>query len=287
MKHSIRHACCMALLGVLLLPAPGARAQAEQRGRSDGLIAPSPSTPPAARRATQSQVDGSIPDDPALTAIVAPYSAKVRELDTVIGQLEVELKKSGIGGGSLGNFVADAIRARAEKLLGKPVIFAATNSGGLRKNTIAPGPLRVRDIYELLPFENSLVAVDLTGEQLLRFVQVLLAKRDAQSGALLAYRTNAEGKNELHTVTLGQQQAILPNATYTIVTIDYLVKRGGDYAVLEEATNVRVLGQTIRDAVLDYVRAETAAARTINTTLDGRFHLQEAASASPENTRPQ
>ncbi len=287
MKPSTRCACYTALLGLLLLRAPGAHTQTEQRGQSGTAPTSSSSTPPAASRATQSQVDGTVPDDPTLTAIIAPYSGKVRELDTVIGQLEVELKKSGVGGGSLGNFVADAIRARAEKLLGKPVIFAATNSGGLRKNTIAPGPLHVRDIYELLPFENALVAVDLTGEQLGRFMQVILAKRDAQSGAVLAYRTNAEGKNELHSVTLGQQQAILPNATYTIVTIDYLVKRGGDYAVLEEAKTVRALGQTIRDAVLDYVRAETAAGRPINTRLDKRFHLQEAASASPSNTRPQ
>lgn len=292
MKHSRSYACYAALLGLLLLPT-GASAQQGQRRETNSPPASSAAVPPAGAaaspvpgsdaRATQSQVDASVPDDPTLAAIVAPYSAKVRELDVVIGRLEVELKKSGVGGGSLGNFVADAIRARSEKELGKPVLFAATNSGGLRKNTIAPGPLRVHDIYELLPFENALVAVDLTGEQLLRFMEVILAKRDAQSGATLAFRTNAEGNNELHSATLGKQQAIDQTATYTIVTIDYLVKRGGDYAVLGEAKDVRPLGQTMRDAVLDYVRAETAAGRTINTTLDKRFLLQDAASAPPGN----
>lgn len=295
MKSLIRYTSNAALAGLLLLPPAGASAQQEQQHRqSNSPPASSSSTAPSSGatagsatlpNATQSQVDASVPDDPALTAIVAPYSLKVRELDTVIGKLDVELRKSGIGGGALGNFVADAMRTRAGKILGKPVIFAATNSGGLRKNSVAPGPLRVSDVYELLPFENGLVAVDLTGEQLLRFIEVIVAKRDAQSGARVIYRTDVEGRNELQSATLDNEK-IVPTAAYTVVTIDYLVKRGGDYAVLGAAKNVRSLAQTIRDAVLDYVRAETAAGRTINTTLDKRFQLQEAASAAPENNQP-
>src|SRR2546427_4781810 len=51
--------------------------------------------------------------------------------------------------------------------LGQPVALVVTNSGGLRKNAIAPGELHVRDIFELLPFENKLVELEMTGEQLL------------------------------------------------------------------------------------------------------------------------
>src|SRR6185369_14132787 len=105
-------------------------------------------------------------------------------------KLQGDLKKSGIGAGSLGNFVADAIRNRAQTRLGKPVLLAITNSGGLRKDSIPEGDVRVADIFELMPFENALVTLDLTGEQLLRFMAVVLKNRDAQSGALITYRTN-------------------------------------------------------------------------------------------------
>jgi 2',3'-cyclic-nucleotide 2'-phosphodiesterase (5'-nucleotidase family) len=210
--------------------------------------------------------------------MIAPYSAKVRELDAPIGKLVGQLKKGGMGAGSLGNFVADALRSRAEAKLGRPVLLAITNSGGLRKNEFAEGSISSSDIYQLLPFENALVVLDLTGEQLRRFLNVVVTHRDAQSGARITYRTNEEKKSEIVTVKFGGasgETEIDPKATYTIVTIDYLVKRGGDYSILQEAKNVRPLNLTMRDAVLDYVKAETAAGRVIKSTLDGRFRYDK------------
>lgn len=241
-------------------------------------------------KATEREIDGSIPADPATAAIVAPYSAKVHELDAPIGKLAGDLKKGGMGAGSLGNFVADALRARAEVKLGRPVLLAITNSGGLRKNEIAAGALSSNDIYQLLPFENALVALDLTGEQLLRFLKIVVSHRDAQSGARIVYGTQGK-EDELVTAKLGGPGALKdidPQGTYTIVTIDYLVNRGGDYSVLKEAKNVRPLGLTMRDAVLDYVKAETAAGRPIKAELDGRFsNIKAAGTTKTEDEEPQ
>jgi 2',3'-cyclic-nucleotide 2'-phosphodiesterase (5'-nucleotidase family) len=241
-------------------------------------------------KASERAIDESIPNDPAVDAIIAPYSAKVRELDAPIGKLVGELKKGGMGAGSLGNFVADALRARAEVKLGKPVLLAITNSGGLRKNEITEGNLSSNDIFQLLPFENALVALDLTGEQLRRFLDIIVTHRDAQSGARIMYRTNEKKENEIVSVKLGVagagEQEINPQATYTIVTIDYLVERGGDYSVLKEAKNIRPLGLTMRDAVLDYVKAETAAGRSIKATLDGRFRVDKPGAETKTEDAP-
>jgi 2',3'-cyclic-nucleotide 2'-phosphodiesterase/3'-nucleotidase len=240
-------------------------------------------------KASEREIDETIPNDPATDAIVAPYSAKVRELDTPIGKLAGDLKKGGIGAGSLGNFVADALRDRAAAKLGKPVLLAITNSGGLRKNDIAAGNLSAMDIYQLLPFENALVSLDLTGEQLRRFLDVVLTHRDAQSGARIIYRANEKKENEIVSVklgTAGAEKEIDPQAIYTIVTIDYLVKRGGDYSILQEAKNVRPLNLTMRDAVLEYVKAETAAGREIKAMLDGRFRSEKPGAAASEDKEP-
>lgn len=228
-------------------------------------------------KASERAIDASIPDDPGVDAVIAPYTAKVHELDAPIGKLVGELKKGGMGAGSLGNFVADALRSRAEVKLGKPVLLAITNSGGLRKNEFAEGTLSSSDIYQLLPFENALVVLDLTGEQLRRFLNIVVTHRDAQSGARIVYRTNEKKESEIVTVKLGGggEKEIDPQAIYTIVTIDYLVKRGGDYSVLQEAKNVRPLNLTMRDAVLEYVKAETAAGRDIKAALDGRFRYDK------------
>lgn len=226
-------------------------------------------------KVSQTAVDASIPDDPALQKIVSAYSPKVRELSAVLGTLEGELKKSGVGGASLGNFVTDAMvfEARAK---GHPVVGAITNSGGLRKNTIAPGQLRASDIFELLPFENALVEVELTGAQLLKLLEIVTRARDAQAGARIQFRWNGEDRPEFISAKLAGANSteldIDPAATYSVVTIDYLLKLGsGNYALLQEAKRTTPLNVTIRDAVMDYVKAETKAGRPIHATLDNRF----------------
>ena len=279
----------------VILFCSGAAVARAQQGSATAPNRPS-QTPPAPApldlrvKATERAIDESIPNDPAVEAVIAPYSAKVRELDAPIGKLAGELKKGGMGAGSLGNFVADALRSRAEAKLGKPVLMAITNSGGLRKNEISEGNLSSNDIFQLLPFENALVALDLTGEQLRRFLGVVVTQRDAQSGARITYRTNEKKENEIVSVKLGGpgagEKEIDPQATYTIVTIDYLVERGGDYSVLKEAKRVRPLGLTMRDAVLDYVKAETAAGRTIKATLDGRFRFDKPGAETKTEDEP-
>ena len=235
---------------------------------------------PCITRTGETIVDSKIPDDPAIEKLLKPYSGKVRALNVVIGRLEGELRKGGVGAGSLGNFVTDGIRSQASLKLGKPVMLAVTNSGGLRKNTIAEGELRASDIFELMPFENALIQIDLTGEQLTRLLTVILESKDAQSGAKIRYRMNAD-KPELVSVKLlnpqGQETEIDPNATYSIVTIDYLLSLGGGrYSILQRGKNPTPLGLTLRDALMNYVKAEAAGGRPIRSTLDARFEEVKA-----------
>jgi 2',3'-cyclic-nucleotide 2'-phosphodiesterase (5'-nucleotidase family) len=264
---------------LLLISAPLALAQ--QPASQASPIAPAPAARDVHARVTQTPVDASIKNDPAVDQMLAVYGPKVRALDVVIGKLKGELRKGGYGAGSLGNFVADGMRAQASIKLGKPVDFVIMNSGGLRRDTISEGDLRARDIFELLPFENVLVALELNGEQLKRLLQIIVSSHEVQSGARIVYKTNAERKQEMESAKLrdaqNREHDIDPQATYTVVTIDYLYKRGGDqFGVLREGKNMKSLGITHRDAVMDYVKSETAAGRDIKPNLDGRFVLDKA-----------
>jgi 2',3'-cyclic-nucleotide 2'-phosphodiesterase (5'-nucleotidase family) len=221
-------------------------------------------------------IDASIPDDVALDKMLEPYRAKVRELDTVIGRLEGTLIKGRVVGGSMGNFVTDAAREQARGKLGRPIALAILNRDGLRKNTIAPGDLRVRDIFEILPFENELMVVDLTGAQLRRLLETLMGYGDlAQSGARIKYQKNEKGRYEMLRLQLigpaGELEEIDPARTYTIVTVDFVINRGGAYEFLKEIKDVHPLGVKIRDAVTAYVKAMTVAGRAIKATEDGRI----------------
>ncbi|HEV8587261.1 MAG TPA: 5'-nucleotidase C-terminal domain-containing protein [Pyrinomonadaceae bacterium] len=254
---------------------------------------PAPQPTPADLHASASElpVDNSIPDDPAVDKMLAAYSPKVRELDAVLGSLTGELRKGGMGAGSMGNFVTDGMRSQASLKLGQPVDLALMNGGGLRRSAISAGELRARDIFELLPFENALVTIELTGEQLTRLLGLILSSREAQSGARIVYFTKPDKTSEVESAKLrtpAGEKEIDPKATYRIVTIDYLVNVGGDrYAVLREGKNLRPLGITLRDAMIAYVKSETAAGRAIKPNLDGRFSIDRTKSAPTQESRPQ
>ena len=266
------------------------------------VIEPCPATPapakpaivatPATRTgasAKQTTVDAGIPADPAVEKMLAPYSEKVRALSLVIGKLDNPLKKDGVGAGSLGNFVTDGIRAQAKAKLGKPITVAITNAGGLRKNEISAGDLRASDIFELLPFENALVALDINGAQLLKVLQAV-GGRDAQSGARVHFKWNDKNRAEFLSGKLvddnGREHEIRPEKIYTIVTIDYLLNlNSGAYALLQEAKSKTPLNLTIRDAMIDYVKSETAAGRNIRIAADGRYVQVGPDRKGPEEPR--
>ena len=243
-------------------------------------IEPCQATPAPAKPGTTNAkakllpVDASVPSDPEVEKMLAPYSEKVRDLSKVIGRLEGDLTKKGVGAGSLGNFVTDGVRAQAKAKLGKPVALAIVNAGGLRKNEISAGELRASDIFELLPFENALVAVDVTGVQLAKLLQIVT--KDAQAGARIQFKWNDESRAEFLSGKLldenGREQEIDPEKIYTVVTIDYLLRLGGgSYAILQEAKTTTPLNITLRDAMLNYVKSETAAGRSIRRLVDDRF----------------
>ena len=237
---------------------------------------PAPAPVDTNSRATQTLIDSTIPDDPAVNKMVEAYAPKVRGLSTAIGKLRGDLRKAGVGAGSLGNFVTDGMKIESERKLGKPIAVAITNSGGLRKSVITKGDLRLQDMFELLPFENALVAFDLTGAQVIELLRGVTGRGDAQSGARIKYKLNEQKRPQLETVRLlvnRKEVEIDPAAIYTVISTDYLLRvTGGDYAVvLGKAKNIRPLGLTMRDALTQYVKTETAAGREVKSKLDGRF----------------
>ena len=251
---------------------------------------PAPAPVDSNARVTQTPVDSTIPDDSAVNKMLEAYAPKVRGLSGVIGKLRGDLRKGGVGAGSLGNFVTDGMRVEAERKLGKPVAVAVTNSGGLRKSVITEGDLRFQDMFELLPFENALVAFDLTGLQVIELMRGVTAGGDAQSGAKITYKLDEQKRPELETVRLlvnGNEREIDPAAIYIVISTDYLLRvTGGDHAVvLGKAQNIRPLGLTMRDALTQYVTAETAAGREIKSTLDGRFVFSGPGSPPAEEPR--
>ena len=276
----------LALLNVALLLSLAVAGTHTAFAQATARATPAPTPAEAPAKVTQAEVDATIPDDPAVDKMLEAYSPKVKALDQVIGKLNGDLRRANVGAGALGNFVTDGIRAEASQKLGVPVPLAVTNSGGLRRNVIPEGDLTLRDVFELLPFENALVAFDLTGKQVIELLRIVTTDHDAQSGARVTYKINDKKQVEFETAKWfvnGSEKEIDPNAIYTIICIDYLLNvTGGDYAaVLKQSPNIRPLNLTTRDAITDYIKQQ----HEIKPVLDGRWVFDKANSAVSEEPR--
>jgi len=144
---------------------------------------------------------GNVPPDVEVLEYLGPYREEVREIfDEPIGETEAlferDRKVERSGEAALGNLVADAMRERYGTQL------AFQNGGGLRATLpstykpadtglsratpgYADGPpfdLVVGDVFELHPFGNSVVTVDVTGETLYEILEHGLEKLPSADG---------------------------------------------------------------------------------------------------------
>lgn len=184
-----------------------------------------------------------------ITAIIAPYKAALDEkMSAVIGQTSGELVKARPCG-SLNNFMADAIYDVASAAYEDTIHLAITNYGGIRIPSIAEGDISTGKMFELMPFENSLVVLELKGSVLQQWIQKI-----AQDGGWAMTQHLSLGIDTLQ----GQHEYLLqgttidPNETYVVCTSDYIAK-GGDRCDFLKGQKMIDLEVLLRDALIEYV----------------------------------
>lgn len=208
-----------------------------------------------------SVVSDTIEPDAQLDAQIAPFRERlVVATNVVIGHTPVELTR-GQPESLLGNMAADAMLSVVQDLTSAPVDMALTNTGGLR-TSVGPGDITVGRMFELMPFDNLLVVLDLTA------VQVdSLAQQIARNGGdpIAGFSFVIEDERATDIRVAGER--LDPARTYRVVTADYLADGGGNYDVLWDVTTRTGINYLLRDAFITWVR-ETG---TVNPTLDGRI----------------
>lgn len=251
-------------------PAAGARALAlALLFALGGCAAPRPTTePPIPRLAPETisflVVDAATPEDPDLRALVDPYRAELEAtMGEVVATAAFELVATGAPETPLANLTADAMLAEAERATGERFDFAVGNRGGLRI-PLPEGPITLGHVFELMPFENMLVTMTLSGEQ----VEVLARQIVAAGGepvAGLALHARADGTLDVRVGERPLDRA----ARYRVVTHDFLAFGGGNTPVLWEGREVRVLDVPLREAFLAHFRR----LGTLAPALEGRIRI--------------
>ena len=165
--------------------------------------------------------------------------------DTPIGSVEGDPDdRSGPGSTPAGNLLAGLVREAGGAQIG------LTNKGGIR-TTLPLGPLTRRHVYELLPFENTVVTFELTGAQLREVLQESLRKgrRPLEiDGASYSYRI-VDGERVLVDVMVSGASVVDTNR-YPTATNSFLASGGDGFHVFLQARRLRENPRLLRDLLL-------------------------------------
>ncbi len=210
-------------------------------------------------------IDQSAGIDSSLVKYYLPYKKQMdAEMNRVIGQTDQELTKTSDPETLIGDFFSDAILT--EGLKKDPTIqFTLSTKGGLR-TSFPKGNITVSNVFELMPFENELVVLKLSGASVQKVIDFIV-KSGGQPVA--GIRMNIKDKKASDVMIAGKPFDI--NQSYNLLTYDYLANGAEGLEFLSEATERKNIDKKVRDALIDYINGLTSAGKTINTQLDGRI----------------
>ncbi len=196
----------------------------------------------------ETKADVHIPDS-AVAAVVARLETLAdKALGETIGTLNVEWKRSFTSESNVGNWQADVFRQKA----GTQIAFM--NSGGLRKD-MQPGPITKRDIWEMNPFGNTLVTFNVTGRQLKAMLEWQAEHKgefEQVSGLTYVFDSSKPTGEKVIAVKVSGRD-YEPEATYSVVTNNYVSGHLDKIFGLQETVVLNNLNVVDRDALIEYL----------------------------------
>ncbi len=190
--------------------------------------------------------------------IVDSYAKQVNAImGRVIGEAAVDLDGENVRvrETNLGNFIADIFKEESG------ADAAIINGGGIR-TSIRKGNVTVKNIYSVLPFNNYIVAIRLTGQQVRDTLEYGLSGIEAKEGRFpqvaglsFTYSAKRAAGSRLGEIFVNGKP-LDPAKQYVVATNDYLAAGGDGYQVFREAIrqspDFAIVGGTIKSDNLVY-----------------------------------
>ncbi len=209
------------------------------------------------------------PDSAAL-AILMPYKLMMDSLTSPVVGLSAVSMTAERPESLLSNLVADVLREESEKYAGMKSEIALVNMGALRA-ALPEGEVTYGDIYQILPFENTINIVTLTGVQLKRLFENI-ASRGGEG--ISGVRMLVSPRGELLEFTV-DRKPVDEHRKYNVATIDYLVEGNDGMSALTLSSECFQLeGVTLRQLFMDYVADLYRQGRRVSSGMDGRITIK-------------
>lgn len=210
--------------------------------------------------------------DSSIYKVMLPYKKTHDEqMQAVVAKSEDALVKADVES-TLGNFFCDAVIYETKKLLGKDssmLAVAIFNKGGLR-NSLPKGDITIGNVFELMPFDNEVVLLKLSGAQFKDMCFKIVEKGGIPVGGM---RLIMKGSTPTDIFVNGKP--FDETKDYWVVTSDYLANGGDSYIFFKDALDRKNLNILLRNMIIEYCNDVTKLNQTIKPKLDGRIQLSK------------
>ena len=184
-----------------------------------------------------------------IEAYIAPFRAEMEEeMNVVVGTTDQELVKSKPNS-NLGNWFCDLLEESSKEYFPSvEVDFAVQNYGGLRLKSMPAGDITAGKIFELMPFDNTLVCLELNAETTQRLIN-----RIAEYGGWPISKSLSFTIQDSSAVDIQIKQMPLDdNKIYQVVMPDYIANGGDSCDFLKDKKRLDS-EVVIREILIDYL----------------------------------
>ena len=224
-------------------------------------------------------VNDSIAEDPGFSPVIAKYADLLKQLAVRVGATSVELDALSFSSRTketnVGNFIADSYRAATNSNV------ALVNGGSIRADLMYnPGVLTKRDVLSILPFNNPIVKVEITGKTLSDVLEhgVARSAEDNEpgrfpqiSGMSFKFDTRKLPGQRVSDIRVGGQPLDI-NRNYTLATSNFLVANGGDgYTMFKNSKVLVTAEQARKDSEVFEEAIRNSPNATISPNVEGRI----------------
>ena len=146
---------------------------------------------------------------------------------------------------------------------GKNIDMVLLNHGGIR-SILSKGNVTTRTAYQIMPFENSVVVVELKGAVIKELISYLQKAKRAHP--ISGLKLKLDNDYNLISATINNLP-IENDKSYFVATNDYLYSGGDRMTFFKKNESLDILNYKIRNVLIDYFAKQD----TLKPTIDDRF----------------
>ncbi|MCK4313049.1 MAG: 5'-nucleotidase C-terminal domain-containing protein, partial [Candidatus Cloacimonetes bacterium] len=220
--------------------------------------------------------DQFIPDEMIADTILTMQRIAEKGMDEIVGFAAEQIAKMDVDAQSeIGNLVCDAMLETTD------ADFSFLNLGGIR-GEIQKGPITYRNIFNVMPFDNQVVTIEVDG----KFLKDIIEMRVSGSrhglrvaGVNVIYNRKRKDYDRI-TKLIIQGEPWKSNKIYHITTTDFLLQGNAGLTMLTKIPEEQITRyeKSLRDCIVDYVKKKSP----VNIKIDNRWKRDDKSEMTKE-----